>query len=264
MNIIRQETKLRIKSWIIWALSLSVFIVIILTEFSAYKNNPELLEILDAFPIEMLKAFGLTGANLTTVGGFVSVTMVYMQIMASVYAVMLGADLIAAEHKNKTTEFIFVVPRTRKQLLVFKAVAGIVLCVMMSVFIHGAILLGTMHYEPETDYYRFLLFSTIALVILMVVFMFVGFLLAAILPRPKQATLLGPILVFAGYILAVFVDLVDTIDWMKWLTPLSYFRSSDILEKASLSMVNVVVSLLIMMICGGLAIHRYQHKDIPL
>src|SRR5690554_6027872 len=101
MNVITQEIKYHLKSTMIWTLSMGLFGVFIMLEFSAYYNNPELLEILDVLPESLMKAFGFNGANLTSLQGFLSVVYFYVQLIGALFAVMLGVTLLLKEHKHK-------------------------------------------------------------------------------------------------------------------------------------------------------------------
>jgi ABC-2 type transport system permease protein len=264
MNIIKQELKQNFKSWIIWAVSLSVFIAMMMLEFSAYKDNPELLAVLDAFPKEMLDAMGLSGVNLTTVSGFTSVSTLYISLMVCIYAIMLGSNLLAKERKSKTSEFIFVMPIERKALLTCKWLVGLIYSILMSVFIHAAIVISTMRYDLDSLFFEYIGWSTLAMSILLCLYMSFGLFLASVLLRPKLSLIIGPMIVFVTYIMSVLISLVKQLDWLRWLTPFEYFKSSYILQNLSIQWEFTLLSVVIVFILLGLTILFYNQKDIPV
>ncbi len=264
MNIIKQEFKQNFKSWLIWFVSLSVFVTIMMLEFSAYKDNPELLAVLDAFPKEMLEAFGLNSASLTTVSGFVSVSMLYMQLMAGIYAIMLGANQLAKERKSKTSEFIFVMPVKREVLLSYKWIVGLIYCGLMSISIHGIMIVSTLRYEPEVSFYQYISLSILAMFILLSLFMSLGLLLASVLLRPKLSLMIGPIIVFVMYIMSVMIGLVEALSWLRYLTPFEYFDPSVLLSSMSISWEYTSLSLVFMLVAIIMTMVAYHKKDIPV
>jgi ABC-2 type transport system permease protein len=264
MNIIKQELKQNFKSWLIWIVSLSLFIAMMMLEFSAYKDNPELLAILDAFPKEMLDAMGLSGVNLTTVSGFTSVSTLYISLMVSIYAIMLGSNLLAKERKNKTSEFIFVMPVKRERLLVYKWFVGLIYSILMSVFVHLAIIISTFSYNPDSLFFEYIGWSTLAMSILLGLYMSFGLFLASMLLRPKLSLIIGPVVVFVTYIMSILIGLVEQLNWLRWLTPFEYFKSSYILQNLSVQWQFALISGVIIFASLGLTVLFYRHKDIPI
>ena len=264
MNIIKQELKQNFKSWIIWVAALSVFIAMMMLEFSAYKDNPELLAVLDAFPKEMLDAMGLSGVNLTTVSGFTSVSILYISLMVCIYAIMLGSNLLAKERKNKTSEFIFVMPIRRELLLAYKWFVGLIYSVMMSVMVHAVIVISTLRYDLDTLFFEYIGWSILAMSILLCLFMSVGLFLASVLLRPKLSMIIGPIMVFVTYIMSVLIGLVERLNWLRWLTPFEYFKSSYILQNLSIQWEFALLSSVIVLASLGFAVLFYRRKDIPI
>ncbi len=61
MNIFVRELKANLKSLLIWGVIVILFVMVGVSKFSAYYNNPEMLAILDAMPPAMLAAFNLRG-----------------------------------------------------------------------------------------------------------------------------------------------------------------------------------------------------------
>ena len=164
MNVIKQEIHYHFKSLLIWAISLGLFVAIFSTEFSAYYNNPELLDILDAFPEELLKAFGIAGANLTTLDGFMSLVMIYMYLIGSVFGILLGATLLSKEHKARTAEFLLVMPVKRIKLLLDKIGAAFIMNFVLVVVVFAMMIGFVLQYNPNQDFFLFMGLSSLIMI----------------------------------------------------------------------------------------------------
>jgi ABC-2 type transport system permease protein len=262
MNVIKHEIRYHFKSWLIWTLSLGLFVVIFSTEFSAYYNNPDLLGILDAFPEDLLQAFGIAGTNLTTIDGFMSLVMIYMNLIGSVFGLILGATLLSKEHKARTAELLLVMPAKRSRLLLDKIVAAIVMNFLLVAVVFAMMIVSVLQYEPNQDFFLFMGLCALVMMVLLCFWSGVGMLLASVLSRPKQAGMIGTILVFVTYVLSIFIPLVDSLDFLKILTPFAYFDTRKILSTLTLSWVEFIGLLGLTCVFFGLSLFFYRKKDI--
>lgn len=262
MNVIRQEIRYHFKSWLIWSLSLGIFVIIFSTEFSAYYNNPEFLDILEIFPDQLLEAFGLAGTNLTTLSGFMSYVLVYINLVGSVYAMTLGAAILSKEHKARTAEFLLVMPIKRTKIIREKIGAVLFLNVMLVLMVFVMMIMATLGYQPDGKYLALMGLSSIVMVVLLSFWSAVGMFLASVLARPKQASMIGVMLVFSAYLLSIFIPIVGSIDFLKVITPFAYFDTRKILSSLNLPWLKVSVLILLTGIFFQLTMYFYKKRNV--
>ncbi|MBN1139998.1 MAG: ABC transporter permease subunit, partial [Anaerolineae bacterium] len=113
MNIFVRELKANLKSLIIWSVIVILFIVMGVSKFSAYYNNPEMLAIFDAMPPQLVKAMEFEALDLTTLNGFIGLMFTYYALLLGIAATMWGSDVISKEERDKTVEFALTLPVTR-------------------------------------------------------------------------------------------------------------------------------------------------------
>jgi ABC-2 type transport system permease protein len=152
MNIFLRELKANFKSLLIWGGIMILFISMAMAKFSAYEGNPELLEILDSMPPALLAAFQMNAFNLTTVTGFFGVCFTYFALLSSVFAVMLGSDIISKEERDKTVEFSLTLPIPRRKLITSKILAAVVNCIAFLLITWAAFLFSVAKYQPESEF----------------------------------------------------------------------------------------------------------------
>jgi len=262
MNIIGQEIKNHFKSLIIWSISMGLFVSLIMLEFSAYHNNPELLDILEVLPENLMQAFGFVGLNLTTLEGFVSVTIVYIQLIGSIFAVMLGIGLLLKEHMQKTSEFLYVMPIKRNTMIINKVIAGVLLNLMFIVVVFGVVLAISIQYKPSIDFVVFLLLNGLSMLLLMNMWLIVGMFLVGVILQRKSILAIGVMIVFVMYVLSVMIELVDFLDVLLWISPFSWFVASSIFENQSLEIKYVLVVIAFSVTLLVTLIRVYKNKNI--
>lgn len=261
MNVITQEIKYHLKSTMIWTLSMGLFGFFIMLEFSAYYNNPELLEILDVLPESLMKAFGFNGANLTSLQGFLSVVYFYVQLIGALFAVMLGVTLLLKEHKHKTSEMIFSMPIKKGKVVLFKMMAGVVLIALFALAISGMLLISSYSYVIDATVINNVLINTGALFLFCSVWLSIGLLLVAMLPVKKHALAIGAVLVFAFYVFETMISLVDNMDMLSWVSLFGWFNPNDMVDN-SFSWVFGVLALVLVSLFTFITVKQYQRKDI--
>lgn len=262
MNIIVRELRSNFKSLLIWSASLIAVIVMMLSEFSAYYNNPDMAQIMESMPKALMDAFSMSNANLTTVSGYVSITVVYVNLMLGIFAVLLGNSIIAKEERDKTAGFLMTMPITRTKILIGKMIAAIINCLLVLVVVIGSLYIFTLKYNPDQDFYRFLGLMTVTTGIFEIIFLSLGLFLASSLKRYKVSSGVGLGVLFSLYVLSVLVALSDKIDFLKYATPFKYFEASSLLQNYNIEGKYLILSLIWISVFIALTFYIYNNRDL--
>jgi ABC-2 type transport system permease protein len=262
MNIFFRELKTNLKSLLIWGIIVVLFVMIGISKFSAYFENPEMLAILDSIPPAMLAAFSFEAFNLTTVTGFFGLMFTYFALMLSIAAAMWGSDIISKEERDKTVEFSLTLPVTRGRVVTAKALAALVNCVGLLLITWGASLVSARSYKPDSDFYPFLALCMLALFIMQLIFLAVGIFLGCAMKRYKRAGSVAVSLLLGTYFLSVISALNKDLDFLKYLTPFKYFDAGLLLRESRFDLVFVGLSLAIIVVCMAGAYLTYAKRDL--
>lgn len=262
MHIIKHELRAHLKPLLIWSVVITLIIATAMTEFSAYYNNPEMADILDTIPKAMLDAFSMANANLTTVGGFVSMFSFYFYIMLGIFSVLLGNGIIAKEERDKTAEFFMTLPISREKIILSKWIAAIINCVLLNAVTGLAIFGTTYKYNPDTEFYKFLGLLLLALFILQMIFLSVGMLLASILRRYKSSGKLSATILLVTYLMSVMVGLSDKMEFLKYFSPFRYFQANYILNELKFEPIYVLISIVIIAVSMVGTFIIYPKRDL--
>ena len=264
MNIIKRELRSNMKGLIIWGISISVFVWLATSEFAAYYNNPEMADILDNMPKEMLKAFSLVGSNLTTVIGYISMTAVYYCLMLGIYSAILGSGILAKEERGKTSEFFMVLPISRTKAIVSKLIASIILSVAINLILVAVIYITTIPYQRGEDFDKFIFLIMFGTFIVQMIFLSVGMLFSAIMKRYKLSGWYTMGLLFGTYILSILSGLIDKLENLKYFTPFKYFEANVIADKLKLEPVYLIISIFIISLSLIGVLWFYPKRDLRI
>ncbi|NQT59093.1 MAG: ABC transporter permease subunit [Bacteroidetes bacterium] len=264
MNIIRRELRAHMKSLLIWIGCIAFFIAIMMSEFSAYANNPEMGAILDSMPKALLDAFSISGSNLTTVSGFLSIASVYFFIMLAIYAVLLGSSIISKEERDKTVEFFLTLPISRQRVIISKWISAVINCIIINAATGLVLYITTAKYEPDNDFYKFLGLMLLGMFIVQMIFLSIGMLLAAIMKRYRKSGTYSVSILLVTYILSVLVGLSDKVDFLKYFTPFKYFKADYILLEGTFEGVYLLISLGIIAVSTAGIFIFYSKRDLHI
>jgi ABC-2 type transport system permease protein len=262
MNIFIRELKANLKSLLIWGGIMILFISMAMAKFSAYEGNPELLEILNSMPAPLVEAFQLSAFNLTTITGFFGVCFTYFAMLSSVFAVMLGSDIISKEERDKTIEFALTLPIPRRKLITAKILAAVVNCIAFLLITLGASLFSVAKYQPEAAFYDFLFLSMLALLIMQMTFLAVGIFLGSAMKQYKRAGSIAVSLLLGTYFLSIISGLNENLDFLKYFSPFKYFDPAMLLHESRLDMTFVWISVGIITVAIVGAYVTYARRDL--
>lgn len=262
MNILFRELRASIKSFIIWAGSLTLLTIVWMSEFSAFANDDSMLDMFDSFPEGMMKAFGFESFNITTLTGFTGLVFVYITLILSIHAVLKGNSIIAKEEQDKTVEFTLVLPVKREKIIAAKLTAAIINCIVLMAYLYGLIMVLSQPYLPEEGFIKFFGLLTLGTFFLQMIFVSVGVMLGCIMKQYKKSGYIGASLIIIFYIMSVLTDLSDKLDFLKFITPFKYFAPTNIKNDLALDWTYVIISLCIITVSLTIGFITYKKRDL--
>ena len=264
MHIIKWEFRANLKSLIIWCLIFIILIFMMTSEFSAYYDNPEMEDMMEMFPEAMLKALSMENANLTTTTGYLSLVALYFYLMVGVFAVLLGSNIISKEERDKTAEYLMTLPISREKIIFSKLVTAITNCIILDLVIVVSTITAMYQYNLDAEFYDFLMDLSLAILLMMFIFLSIGMFLASILKRYKSSGKISASLLMGLYFLNVLAALSDKLDFLKYVTPFKYFEASKLLHNNGLELKYVILSIIIMVLGIAGTFIVYPRRDLHI
>jgi ABC-2 type transport system permease protein len=258
------EFRTRLRSVIIWALSVSLLIFVYTALYPSFAAEAELMRQLMAnFPPELLAAFGMTGVDLTTVMGYFSFVFLFVQLALAVQAAHYGFDLVSVEERERTADFLLSKPITRRQVLTAKLMAALVGLILTQAVIWAAsfgfvnLFRGDRPYDPGL-----MALILIGLVVFQLFFLTVGVAISLLVRRVRNVTFYALALVLSMYFFGAFSDITGDVK-LENLTPFKHFDANDVVQHGGYDLSRVVISLAVVVVATLGSYWLYRRRDIP-
>ena len=261
MNVYRREIKAHIRSLCFWALGVLFFIVASSTKYGAMAGDPAALGIFTQLPLGLQAMFGIGHLDYSKASGFYGMIYPYLLLLAAIHASMLGAVILAKEERDKTSEFLYVKPCARKQVLTAKLTAALTLVTAFFLLIWTYSVVMVRSYGENAD--ASIANLMVGLYLVQLIFLTVGFTAAAVTRRPKAATGIAAGFMLGAYILSVAIDINGNIEWAKVFTPFSYFDAKRVIGNGeALNLWYILLSIALIAGLTAWAYLRFPKRDL--
>ncbi len=264
MNVYQREMKKGLRSLLLWSLGVCLFMAASASKFAVMAEDPSAMTLMLAqLPLGLRSMFGVGKLDFTTAIGFYGMMYPYLMLLAAIHASMLGAVIVSKEERDKTSEFLYVKPARRTQILTAKGLAALTLAASFTL-VNWAAAAATMRFFGESAG------GTVAtlmagMLLVQLLFLALGIAAAAALNRPKAATGVATGVMLAAYLLSAAVDINGKIGWLKAFTPFSYFDAKNIVgDAAGLSVPYVLLCAGLTAGLVALAYYRFARRDLKI
>ncbi len=265
MNVFIREIKANLKSLFFWSIGVLAVIAGGMGKYAGFESSgQDIGAMFSQFPKELLAIFGVGNLDLSTAAGFYGVIYIYLLIMAGIHAAMLGANILAKEERDKTSEFLFVKPISRQGIITAKVMAGLVnvlLFNILSLLMSIGIAAKT---AAEENLNGDILMLMAGMLFFQLIFLFIGTAMAALSPKPRAAASGAAGLLLGSYLIYALIQVSGKLDGLKYLSPFKYFEAEIIMASKSLDVFFIVLSLAISGICLAMTYARYTRKDLSV
>lgn len=94
------------------------------------------------------------------------------------------------------------------------------------------------------------------------IFGLIGLVISAFSSKTRTNISLGLGLVFIGYFLSLMATLIERLNFLKYLTPFSYYNTEDLVINMKIEIPYLIITLVLSMICIAITYYGYTKKDI--
>lgn len=264
MNIVKRELRANLKSIIIWSIAMAFLVLVWMIEFESFANNPYIDDFMKSMPEGLLSAFGMTNLDIASLQGFIGTISLYLYLLLGIQAVLLGSSIISKEERDKTAEYLFTLPVSRKKVIGSKIIAAIINLIILNLVTASSMLLSTVSYNKEPNFYSFIVLIFLGVFIVQLIFLSIGMLVASLNKRYKKSGNISVSILMITFLIASLINMVDSLDFLKYITPFKYFDASYILNEKSLEPVFIIISIGIIIIGIGGTLAFYPKRDLHI
>ncbi len=261
MNIYLREIRANLKAIIIWCTSVALLIAMGMSEFSSVKGTTSMSEMLNSFPDSLKAIMGGGAFNPDTALGYFSVLYLYIVLIVTIHAAMLGAGIISKEESDKTVEFLMTKPVSRYRIITAKMLASLTNILILNIvtLLASFALFGTQSDEPIYDDLFTLM---LGMFLLQLLFLALGAFLAGLRNNAKFAIGVATGILLTTFFLSIVVDINKKIKFIKYFTPFKYFDAKTLLIDDGFNPLLVIMTLAITAGLTYLTYLFYDRRDL--
>ena len=251
------------KSLIIWSVGMIFLVGSGMAKYAGMSSSGQSMnEIMMAMPKSLQAIMGTGTLDVSKVSGYFGVLYIYLLLMATIHAAMLGATIIAKEERDKTAEFLFVKPVSRSKIISVKLLVALVNIAVLTIMaaVSSFYLVGK--YSEGETVNGDIAIAMIGMFMLQVLFLFMGSAIAAVSKRSKIAASISTGVLLVTYILSIVIDLNEKLTFMKYLSPFKYFEAKVVMNGGGLDVLFVLLSLSMIVILSIITFVFYKKRDL--
>lgn len=260
MILIRHELKQSVRSFIIWSLSISLFVAVCVFLFPSIQGEmdavSEMFGSMGAFTL----AFGMDRISMGTLMGFYSIECgSILGLGGAFFAALTGASLLSKEERDHTAEFLLAHPIRRSGIVTQKLISAILLVLMLNVVVFVVAAFSIMAVGEAVPWKDLILLHLASLAMQLEIAV-ICFGLSAFLRRGSIGFGLG--LAASFYFLNLVANITEKAAFLNWVTPFAYTDGADILTEGQINLARLLVGGGYAIAAAAAAYLKYGHKDM--
>lgn len=263
MNIFLIEMKANRKALILWIIGLLFMIGGGMGKFEgSTASGQSMKDILEQMPRTFQVMIGAGSFDISTARGFYGMLFIFLVLMGTIHAAMLGANIISKEQRDRTSEFLFVKPLSRTRIISWKLAAAIANILIFNL-VTGVLSVSMVNYFGKGESVSNDILPLMAgMFLLQIIFMVIGTGIAAVSKSTTIAASAATGILLVTYILSVGIDMNEKLEFLKYLTPFKYFEAKNLMNAGAMEPVFLILSIVIIGALLSVTYIFYKKRDL--
>jgi len=262
MNIFLRELRANRKALIIWSVCMFLLIASGMAKYTAYAAGGESNAVFNDLPYSLKALLGFGSLDVTTMSGYFAMMFLYIELAVAIHAIQLGADIIAKEERDKTTEFLMIKPVFRTSVITFKLIAALLNIIVLNIVSLVSSLAMVAAYNKGADISSEIVMFILGMFIVQLIFLSLGAALAEFMRNPKSSGSLATGILLVAFVVSKITDMTDRLNFLNLLSPFKYFNIYNLVAGNGLNLGIVILSLVLVAIFSVLTYTFYQKRDL--
>ncbi len=264
LNLYWRTIKDRKVSWPTIAVSVVLYVFLIVGIYPAFAKNPAFTQIIKAYPKAMLSLLaGGSGTDMLTPEGFISLEFlqIWGMIIIAGFVMTTGASIIAKEVDSHTMDLLMTQPIDRVEYLVARLAADISMMLGLVAVTMISIWIGTKMFDFPLKIDGILAVTVLITSLYLMIECF-SLAMGAFMERGK-AIIISVAVLIGSHLLNSLGEFNDTIKDFRWLSFFNYYKPSEVLRDGAVPWGPVLLFVSIALIFLTIAVVVFREKDIP-
>jgi len=264
MKVFKKDFKENLKTAIIWTLAaalmgflqVSVYGSMVSTSIDQWET------MLDTMPKAMIDAFEITSSTFDDILSYYAMEgYLYVTLLISVFAALLGARLINKEESEKTSEFILTKPISRFRYITEKLFTLIIMIILSNITAAIIIYIGMLVGSNAAFSTSVFVGYSLGTLVVSISFGLIAFMISAVVKRVKGLSGMALGIVFLSFFLGIVSNISDTFSNLQYLSLFEYMGATDIINN-TIPIYSYIVFICVIGLSIFFTYRIYLKKDI--
>lgn len=264
-TLFKREFKANYKSLLVWTISATLLSLCAFWEYGMTLGAQSFDELFSAFPDIVNVLFGVSELGMGDIMGYFALILYYVVFIGVAYAFVTGNNILQKELDDKTSEFLFTKPITRKSILMNKfgistlnfALFNIITSVVTTIVMVN---IGDEIYS-QSEIVTLVGLSFLGLFLLMLLVFQFTLTLNVVFKNKKIGSCIAGLVILYMYGMNIAVQAVEGIKDCNILTPWRYFNTDVIVQNNnSINVFYFLIVCAVIFLLNLLAIKKIETK----
>jgi len=262
MNIFNREMSANLKAFIIWSISLSLLFLTASSEYSVFADNPTVADALnDPTLLVFFKALGVDEIDIMSPQGYLSIMSFYIYLPLSIYGALIGSGIVSKEERDKTAEYVFTLPVTRKKVLFSKLLVALFYSLALTLWVILFCYWAFGRISSSDNFAPFMVNLGFGVFLTQLVFLSIGLFLSSVLRQYKKSGAVTLGILITTFMISMLTQITDKVDFLKYFTPFQYFNVNDMLS-GTFRIEFIILTVIIVFGCISGMFYFYNKRDL--
>lgn len=262
--MLRRELKVNLKAFVLWsAILMSIYLLVFLVYPSIIAGDKmtDLDAMMEMFPPEILKAFNMDIASISTAYGWLKTEgFVFILLVTGCYSSYLGATILLKEESDKTIEYLAALPVTRKAIVMKKYFVGMIYTIGITVAIGVFNFIG-LSFSGDFERKQYLLLAVTPIFSSIVLYSLCMF-LSSFFKKTNKMFGFSIGVTFISYVLNVVSDMNESVEGLKYVSIYTLADVRNVITDEKINPVCVLIAIGLSVLMLVLTLCRYEKKEL--
>lgn len=260
MVLFRHEMRINKWQYIIWSLAVGMMLGISVLIYPEMKSQMNELSDMFSQMGSFSEAFGMDTLNFGEFLGFFGTECGNtLGLGGGIFAALIGVSVLYKEEKNGTAEFLLAHPITRVEAAIQKLLS-VFAQLLIFVLASAGITAAATAIIGESPDIKAMVLIFLAQLLMQLEIASVCFLISSLVRKGGIGLGIGISALF--YFLNILGNLLESLEFVKYITPYGFADCAYIVSEVALDMPKLAIGIAISIACILLALWRYSKKEI--
>ena len=266
-NLFLKEMRRNAMSLLLWIIVITFLISFTMSVYQTFvENRTKVMGMINLVPKGALQFKGISNVNdLTSVLGFYAVNnVIYMMVLGSIFAMVLGSNILLKEEYNKTAEYLLTKPLTRSEIFFSKLAVLLIQVIVLNLVTALAGFISMKMVQKESFSLDAFFILSLYTLLLNLLFGAMGVFMSNLVRRPRPITTLGIGLVLFLYFVFTLSKITESATSIGYISPFRYVSMEVTSAAYHLNLWNVLYFAGFTLVLTSISYRLYCRKDIYL